>query len=357
MNILIVGGSSHHPGGVEAFCDRAEEALKIRNPLARIDRLATETAYFSLARIPVVAGQLARLLRRRKSRSDVIWVQYVNLPDLLYVAAARLLGMRVVVTPHLGTNWRSQKNPVLRRLSAGMMGLSHRIALLSPTQALEIALPPRTERVLLRSFLPSFILDAPPPPPGAGPLRLLHAARLSREKGSLQVIEMAARLKAAGADFTLQIAGAADRDFLEQLREAISHHGLDDQVTLLGRVEGSAMLAVLTDADVLVHLSTIDSYPLILLEALACGTLPIAIGLAGAKDIIATYDGVIVEERNAAHAAADWLSGTDIADLRQRAQAQTMRIRHDYCWDIVIDRLADALFVLPSNRENIENAT
>lgn len=356
MNILIVGGSSHHPGGVEAFCDRAMEALEARYPDARVERLATETAYLSPARIPIVAGQLRTLLRRRKARPDVVWVQYVNLPDLLYVAAARLSGIRTVVTPHLGTNWRSQRNPILRRISAAMMGMSHRIALLSPTQALEIALPAGTERVMLRSFLPSFILDAPPPPPGTGPLQMLHAARLSPEKGSLQVIDMAAKLKSAGIGFTLRIAGAASPEFFQQLRQAISRHGLDEQVSLLGRVEGSGMLALLSDADALVHLSTVDSYPLILLEALACGTLPIAIGLAGASDIIATYDGVIVEEQNASQAAADWLTQADIAELRRRAQVQATRIRADYRWDIVTDRLASALFMKPPAEDNRANA-
>lgn len=358
MNILIIGGSSHHPGGVEAFCDRAEEALAKHDPLSRVERLATETAYLTPARMPVVVRQLRTLLCRRKTRPDVVWVQYVNLPDLLYVAAARLLGMRIVVTPHLGTNWRSQQNPVLRRMSAGFMALADRIALLSPTQAQEIALPARTERVLLRSFLPSSILDAPPPspPPPATPLRLLHAARLSREKGSLQVIEMAARLKAAGTAFVLHIAGGADPVFFQQLRDAIARHGLCEQVKLIGRVEGGAMLSLLCDADVLVHLSTIDSYPLILLEALACGALPIAIGLAGARDIIANYDGVIVDEKDASRAAADWLIAADVVALRQRAQAQAPRIRGNYHWDIVVHQLTAALFMTPQIERNRANA-
>jgi hypothetical protein len=43
------------------------------------------------------------------------------------------------------------------------------------------------------------------------------------------------------------------------------------------------MQQALREADVLVHLSTIDSFPLIVLEALAAGTLPLVFPMAGSR--------------------------------------------------------------------------
>lgn len=345
MNVLIIGGSATHPGGVEAFCDRAAEALADRDRAWRIDRIATETAYLRPRGIPTLLRQLRAVIRRRQPRPDVAWVQYVNLPDLLYVAAARAIGIPVVITPHLGANWRSQRSPVLRTISARMMALADRIALLSRTQQLEIALPERTPRAMIRTFLPAFILRAPPPdaPAAGGPLRLLHAARLSEGKGTFLTIELAARLRDAGVAFTLEIAGGADADTFARLHAAIAQHDLAGHVAVLGRVDGAGMLETLGRADALLHLSTIDSYPLILLEAMACGAFPVALDLAGARDMIETYDGQIVGQADPVGESAAWLIAADVDDLRRRARAQAHRVRDDYDWRGCAETLAAML--------------
>ena len=116
MHVLIVGGSADHPGGVEAFCQRAESAL-IAQGGNRVDRIFASTAYLNMRQLKPFVGGLAKLVAKRRTRPDFVWVQYVNLPDLAFVALARLLSYRVVVTPHLGTNWRSQTNGTLRSLS------------------------------------------------------------------------------------------------------------------------------------------------------------------------------------------------------------------------------------------------
>jgi glycosyltransferase involved in cell wall biosynthesis len=345
MHLLIIGGSARHPGGVEAFCDRAAEALAEHDPAWRIDRLATETAYMRLSRIPAVLRQLRELIRQRRQKPDIAWVQYVNLPDLAYVVVARSLGIRVLVTPHLGANWRSQQNPVLRSMSAWLIGMADRIGLLSKTQQLEIALPAHTPRSMLRSFLPAFILRSPPVelPVSSGELRLLHAARLSAEKGTFKAVEVAARLRDAGVSFSLTIAGGAEAGTFEELHALIQQYGLGEQVRVLGRIEGAAMLNVLRESDILVHLSSIDSYPLILLEAIACAILPVAMDLAGARDMIETYDGAIVSATNPVEETAAFLAASDLYDLRQRAHLQSARVRSDYAWEHCAAALADAL--------------
>jgi hypothetical protein len=81
---------------------------------------------------------------------------------------------------------------------------------------------------------------------------------------------------------------------------------------------------------VLVHLSQIDSYPLILLEAMACSALPVAIDLAGARNMIATFDGAIVGEADAVEETVRWLVASDLADLRSRGKAVAARVREAY---------------------------
>jgi glycosyltransferase involved in cell wall biosynthesis len=345
MHLLILGGSAKHAGGTEAFCARATEALLRRDPNWHIHHIASETAYLTVKSAPKVLRQLWKLFQYRKLKPDVTWLQFVNLPDLIFLTVAKLLGMRVMVTPHLGSNWRSQKSRPLRWLSRLLLALADRLALISNTQRLEIALPTRTPRSLIRTFLPETIFTADLPIESDAPpeLRLIHAARLSIEKGSFMVIEVSAKLSEAGIPVTTRIAGGADADTRARLNKLIAAKGLAQRVNLLGRLSEDTMMDILRTSDVLVHLSSIDSYPLIVLEAMACGAFPIAMELAGARDMIETYDGVVVGRGHAVEDTVAFLAAADLADLRKRGCVQAARVREDYNWNRCAGALEAAL--------------
>lgn len=345
MHVLLLGGSLQQPGGVEAFCDRSMEALKRRDSAWRIHRIATETAYLTVGRIPIVLAGLREVIRYRKLRPDVAWVQYVNLPDLAYVIVAKLCGMRVMVTPHLGSNWRSQSNPILRWISGTLLGLADRLALISKTQELEIALPANRPRSLIRNFLPETILTNTLPEEGARPqvMQLLHSARLSADKGTFMVVEVCAKLRDLKIPFVTRITGGADPETYAKLDALIAHHGLENQVLVLGRVTEEKLLETLRDSDVLIHLSRIDSYPLILLEAMASSMLPVAMELAGARDMIATYDGTVVSQLHPVEETVEFLVAAKLDDLRHRGRHQASRVRADYHWDRCAGALEIAL--------------
>jgi glycosyltransferase involved in cell wall biosynthesis len=344
MRLLILGGSPAHRGGVETFCARASEALKLRAPQIAVTRVATGTAYFKLANVPALFAGLARLARFRAGGRGLVWLQYVNLPDLGYLLAARLLGLKVVVTPHLGKNWRSERNRILRTVSHMLLCLADRMALLAKTQEQEIVLPKRVPRSLIRTFLPAEVLEHRiTTPPRARHLRLLHASRLSEAKGSFLMIDVCAKLRDAGIAFSARIVGAAEEDIYARLRAAITDQKLDAQVELVGWVPPCALPDYLRDADILIHLSQIDSYPLIVLEAQASGMLPVAMDLAGARDMIETYDGTIVSALRPVDEAADFLIHADPADLRRRGAHEASRVRSDFAWDEAAKLLVSSL--------------
>jgi glycosyltransferase involved in cell wall biosynthesis len=333
MHILVLGGSPDHLGGVEAFCERSMEALAERNGW-RMARIPTATAFLTVKRIPVLLRGLASLVRYRAKRPDCVWLQYSNLPDLSFLVVAKLLGFKVMVTPHLGSNWRSQSKAVLRDLSCWMLGFADRLALISKTQELEIKLPTDVPRSFIRNFLPATLLAVQPPAAGLAPdrLQLIHSGRLSEGKGTFLFVEVCARLKAAGVPFFARITGGADEATYARLNSMILEHGLIDQVAVLGRVSEEALLEHLRGSDVLVHLSSIDSYPLIVLEAMTCSMLPVCMELAGARDMIETYDGHVVSVANAVEETAAFLTKLDLEDARRRGQAASLMVRNDYSW-------------------------
>lgn len=333
MRLLIMGGSRDHPGGIEAFCDRSAAALRQHGGW-EISKISADTAYLTIGRLPQYFSGAVQLFRHRRMQPDCVWLQYGNLPDLGYLLLAKLFGMRVMVTPHLGMNWRSQVNPVLRTIGGWVLRLADRLALISRTQEVEINLPSNVPRSLIRNFLPSEILAAPLPHDdnASRTMELIHSGRLSSGKGSFLVIDLCERLRDAGVPFAARITGGADQETFDRLAAMIEAAQLKDHVQVLGRVADDVLLDHLQHADVLVHLSRIDSYPLIVLEAMASGVVPVCLELAGARDMLETYGGHIVSAAHAVDEAAAWLAAQDLDELRQTGDRLALQVRSDYDW-------------------------
>ncbi|MBR0735202.1 glycosyltransferase involved in cell wall biosynthesis [Bradyrhizobium japonicum] len=350
MRILVIGGTRDHLGGVEAFCDRAKISMERICPELRIERLWTSTAYLSLRRLPAFVLGVLRLIASRARGNAVAWIQYVNLPDLIYVLLAKALGYETVVTPHLGLNWKSQRNSTLRTISRLILSRADRIALLSQTQESEISLPSNVQRSLIRTFLPPEVLEPISVPANtdkselpSGELRLIHASRLSVAKGTFLMLDVCARLQAAGVTFSAQIVGSADEETRISLRKSIEEKNLSEHVSLLGWATPEQLMGQLRNADVLVHLSQVDSYPLIVLEALASGTLPLALDLAGARSMISDYDGFLVSRLQPVEDAVTHLTTCTLADIRSRAAAHAGQVRADFAWPTAATLLLESL--------------
>ncbi|MDH4983280.1 glycosyltransferase family 4 protein [Hyphomicrobium sp. D-2] len=339
MKVLLLGGSTGQRGGVEAFCNRAQKALALYGP-HEVHHQNADTAFLSIGKLPGLVKGMAKLARQR-SETDCLWLQYSNLPDLFYLPWAKLLGFRTVVTPHLGANWKSQSNPRLRTLSNRLLRLADRIALLSPTQKNELALPDNVPQTSLRTFLAGNALaaKAPSEPAPANVLRLTHVSRLSEGKGTFHFVDVCRLLKQRDINFTATIVGSADNATLQRLTDAIAAAGLSDQIALLGSLNEEQYTDVLRNSDAVVHLSTVDSFPLIVLEAIACAAFPICIDLAGATSMINTYAGHLVPQQNCAALTAEYLATKPLAELRREAETAGERVRADYGWAACVSAL------------------
>lgn len=114
------------------------------------------------------------------------------------------------------------------------------------------------------------------------------------------------------------------------MRELITHHQLEEHVKVLGRLTGRELFDELRESDVLLHLSDVDSYPLIVLEALSCSVFPLCMELPGARDMIEQYGGHLVQPAMAVEASATFLAATPLSDLRRRAAEGSEGVREAY---------------------------
>lgn len=344
MKILMLGGTPRLKGGVDEFCKRSMAAFaKLTGH--RIERIPTESAYLNLSRMPAYLKGIGKLISHRGKDIDVVWLQYVSLADLAHLVVAKALGMKVLVTPHLGKNWRSQSNPLLRGISRRLLELADGMAPISRTQELEIPFPRGVPRSYVRNFLPLRIFSVKPPLLEEAPpvMQLIHSGRLSEGKGTFLFVDVCHRLKQQGVPFQARITGGADDATYAALDAKIREYGLESEVSVLGRVSDEEILDLLLKTDFLIHLSKIDSYPLIVLEATICGAFPVCYDLAGAADMIRTYDGFVVGDDQIVSRTADFLAGQDLDDIRRRSRAAAARVHADYDWKICVQLAEQAL--------------
>jgi glycosyltransferase involved in cell wall biosynthesis len=352
--MLVLGGSLHHPGGLEAFCERAASAVTAHASGWQARWLPTESAYFSPARLATVQAAWARA--GDLGGVDLVWLQWSTLIDLLFLQRIRMRGVPVLVTPHLGAASRLQRSSLLRRISLRLLSRADRLALLFDGQNGEIALPPAVPRSTVGTFLPAEVLTAPSAQARGDRLRLIHAGRLSAEKGAFRMVELCAMLRGRNLPFTAQIVGSAEPAVLEALTAAIASADLGDRMEMSGWMDGPALRNALSRADVLVHLSELDSFPLIVLEALAAGTVPVVADMAGAASMVRRYGGLVTPGSSVA-AAADWIVAQDLAALRRQALLAAGRVREELGWEHVVRRLEQAAeaTLTPARRSSVRS--
>lgn len=152
---------------------------------------------------------------------------------------------------------------------------------------------------------------ARPRGPSDGPLRLVHAGRLSREKSPHLAVATAMALHRRGVPLRLDVYG--DGPHLAEL-EALAAGG---PVSFHGHVAGRDRLAArLAAADVSLSVCPGETFGLSVLEALACGTPVVTADQGGAREL--------VDDRSGAWGAADPES---LADAVLRVAARDVRGR------------------------------
>ncbi|MDE8652296.1 glycosyltransferase family 4 protein [Novosphingobium album (ex Liu et al. 2023)] len=340
LRIVIIGGTVSHRGGLEAFCERAQAAIAIFGKDIDAEWLPSDSAYLAPHRWRAYLTRLFRTYNQRR-KFDLAWIQISNLPDLAFVLVCKIVRMPVLATPHFGANSRLQRSVWRRPLCRGVLGLADQIGLLFDGQANEIALPLKPARETIGTFLPVSSFD--PHEEGQGTrsqLCLVHAARFSEEKGSFAVVDLCAKLFHDCVPFEAILVGRADEVIMEQLRSKIAHHQLQDRITIMPWLDEQAMQALLRKADVLVHLSRIDSFPLIVLEALAAGTLPLIRRMTGSEAMVTAFGGHVVSEPDSAHAGAAWLAGRPVSEIRLAGQRAGQLVRESYSWDRIVSELS-----------------
>lgn len=171
--------------------------------------------------------------------------------------------------------------------------------------------------------LACFTPDAPPPPEYASLPRpiLLYAGRVAVEKN----IDAFLAARHPGSKVVV-----GDGPALASLKARYP------EAHFLGRREGAALAGCYAGADVFVFPSRTDTFGLVIVEALACGTPVAAFPVAGPIDIVTDRSGALSQDLDRAIAAALFCQPGDCV-ARGR----------DFSWDAACDQFLAGLVEVP----------
>src|SRR2546427_3777655 len=325
-------------GGVEAhvwrlangFIRRGEEVQVVTTDL-RTDRprerLARDVPRFPfavsrkravrIALLPHGLGNVAPGMLRSVllGHWDIVHAHaYGYFPTFAGTLGAILRRSALVITPHSDPGHPSWE----KRMFDGIVPImtlrqAHRVVALTQREAEYLeSLGVRPERIAVihNGVEMTEFIQPPLQVPQGNVMRVLFAGRCYPEQKGLEVLMRATSLVPRALGVRVRIAGE-DWGGYAVIGKLAKSLGIEDRITLVGRLDRAALLEEYRAADVFVLPSLFDSFPLSLLEAMAAGLSVVATRVGGIPEVVEDgRTGLLVEPGNPGElsAALEWLA-------------------------------------------------
>ncbi|WP_148414092.1 glycosyltransferase [Haloferax sp. KTX1] len=160
---------------------------------------------------------------------------------------------------------------------------------------------------------------------------------LKPRKGFQHLLRAMTRVHETDPDARLVIGGQGGmRDELESLAGEL---GIDDRTDLLGYVESETLNDWMNAADVFVLPSYSESFGVVQLEAMACGTPVVATKNGGSEEVVTSDDYGLLVEGPESH---DELADAVVDALHERWDADAIQAyANEFTWENVCEEIAD----------------
>lgn len=171
---------------------------------------------------------------------------------------------------------------------------------------------------------------------------LLYVGRIEAEKGIELLIE-AASLINNGRKIEVRIVGGGkeERDKIDNLRQQSQKLGIGHLTHFQEAVPQSELPLYYSAADLCVLPSRYETFGLVALEALACGTPVIASKVGVMAEVIKTQAGILLEEPSSARLASILAGVLDDRALLKDMSVHAREAVLNLGWDLVVRKITD----------------
>jgi GalNAc-alpha-(1->4)-GalNAc-alpha-(1->3)-diNAcBac-PP-undecaprenol alpha-1,4-N-acetyl-D-galactosaminyltransferase len=264
---------------------------------------------------------ILRLRRVILSTRPAVVISHIYLTNICVLSATRGLGLPVIVTEHIDPN-ETFIGEGLELLRYRLYPQANYVAVLTEESlGYFSSVPGIRGRIIPNAVTPPVFSSFDKPPQQKNGKTLLAMGRLEHEKGFDLLLSAFNLVAEKHADWTLEILGEGPvRDYLES---CVQKRGLGERVRMPGFT--SRPFDAMRRADLFVLSSLDEGFPIVLLEAMACGVAVVSFDCpSGPRHIIRNgVDGVLVPPRDsqAMAAALDRLMGDEAERKRLAARA------------------------------------
>lgn len=253
----------------------------------------TWTSYITKGNITGLAKKTTRLVK-----PDLIHAHVTFPAAYLACRIAELTGIPYLITEHSGPfpfpEFVSPKG--VSPLILKPMQSASRIVAVSSYLKHEIKVKTNLESVIIPNVVNTDVYKASDSARKPGRFRMFTLSRLSSEKGAWDLIQALKLISDKGLDFQLLWGG--EGKLKKQLKSLIENYGLQDKVILLGGLAPNETLTYYQDCDCFVLASRLETFSVVLIEALSFGKPVIATNCGGPRDIVNDLCGILVPKQN-----------------------------------------------------------
>jgi glycosyltransferase involved in cell wall biosynthesis len=303
-------------------------------------------------------GAQRKELRKLSAGLAALRPDLVQLPNLMFAGVARRLKSELGVPVLCGLTgedvfldrlpelYRKEAFEIIRQRAVDVDGFVALTAYYARHATEHFGLPAqRVHRIPMGIHIGDFGAPATPP---ETPFTIGYLARISPEKGLDELARAFAALRCNGRDCRLRVAGylgAADRPYLDGVRDAVRQAGADDRFEYVGEVTREQKIAFLRSLHVLcVPTWYPESKGFYVLEALAAGVPVVQPSHGSFPELIAATGGGLLYDAGNPRALADGLSRLmDDGTLRRELAARGRAAVHER---FSAERMADAAWQL-----------
>lgn len=327
------GGIAQYNRDLLSALNTEDEGISIEI-LPRLAGDAVEDVPAGLIQCPARPGKVgyaAEALRRAMAmKPDILFCGHLNMAPLSLLIA-KATGAALVIQLHGIEIWQAPGALQRRALEEAALVLC--VSRHTRGEVLKhAAIPPHRVRVHANTYAEDFLpgdrqaararFDIP-----AAAFCILSVGRLdSREryKGHDRVIRALPALRGERPEVLYLISGEGDdRSRLEALAEETA---VTDSVRFIGHVSRDSLPDLYRAADLFALPSTGEGFGIVFLEAMACGTPALGLGVAGARDALA--DGGLGSAPSEDELGAALLSAVALRERDERALAEAVKVRY-----------------------------
>lgn len=182
----------------------------------------------------------------------------------------------------------------------------------------------------------------------------IYYARLTQEKGANEVLKVWKKVVNSKADAKLAVCGIASKEAEIVFKKEIIRERLEQNVIYFGFQEEERLYSIIKSSSLVVYPSHWDNFPLVVLEALACGRPVIAYSIDAIKLSYSNCEAVIqVKEGDTDEMARNVLNIFQNPSLLPKLSMAALAFAQRFDWSKVVEAEKNAYFKVLGQNDKV----